>query len=247
MKTVINLFSRNDECRFSTFLLVLFNVVCCLALTCQQTAENSATMTIAEPKSEDSKGTASDFDVSGQYYAGFCASTSTSYNDNSSQTGFYPNTFPKAAIRLEVMQHYPNWRDITVKLAARFYDKHTSGTISTWICKGRFLGMGTGTLTPMSGSPGTGSYQVAFEINDNFIDAADLPTAAPLKFVFSGKTSQISFRTHATTEDPITSNMVLVITGTMTITDNQHKVYSSSTTTKQMAAKRWLVENLQPF
>ena len=218
---------RNTLTRCFLFALISFSTF--ILLTCN-----------SEKSTE--KGDSSDFDISGQYYAGHYQ-----YPDQNNQTAFYPNTYPKSTVRLEILQFYPNWREITVKLHARFYDEKISGGSHTWISKGRFLGMGTGTLTLGTTATDAGSYTVNFVVEDYFIDSEESPTTSAMKFTFNGKVSQFSTITSNIDTTPIYSNTFITLTGTMTIQDNNHEVFSINTTTKKFAAKRWRTETFQPF
>lgn len=228
--------------KYLLFALISFSAF--VLLTCKSEKKANEMNTLSEAKSVSERGTSSDFDISGQYYAGYHPGGAGGFEVNF-QTGFYPNTYPKTTVRLEILQLYPNWREITVKLLARFYVKSTSGTY--WTYKGRFLGMGTGTLTLGAGATNTGSYTVNFVVRDYFIDSGELPTTSAMKFTFDGKVAQFSSPTSDVGSTPISSNTFLALTGTMTIADSNHVVFSSSTTTKNFAAKRWRTETFQPF
>ncbi|MBV6506428.1 MAG: hypothetical protein ILNGONEN_02005 [Syntrophorhabdaceae bacterium] len=226
--------------KYLVFALISFSAF--VLLTCKSEKKANEMNTLSEAKSVSERGTSSDFDISGQYYAGFYKS---SY-DPDNQTGFYPNTYPKTNVRLEILQFYPNWREITVKLHVEFYIKNTNDG-RVWFSKGRVLGMGTGTLTPGTGFTNAGSYTVNFVVEDYFIDSGELPTTSAMKFTFDGKVAQFSSPTSDVGSTPISSNTFLSLTGTMTIVDNSHVVFSSSTTMKNFAAKRWRTETFQPF
>jgi len=232
---------RKVKTRNLSVLLVCF--ITSLLLSCDANNANNEIQSSSQNSSNSTKGTVTDFNVSGVYYAGIYISSADSRN----QTGFYPNTYPKTVARLELLQLRPNNHEITVKLDAKFYERNESSTYpSLWLLIGRILGMGRGTLTKGTGS-NYGTYLVNFNVEDNFIDSDGAPTTAILSFSFEGKVAQFTHPTSSISESPISTNNFLALTGTMTIEDANHKVFLSNTTTKRMAAKRWRMETFQPF